>query len=96
MELTSFVVCVCAFASVWRVLCVALACRYGAMMWALGKVVNTPEVMRVYVGSFWDYPIMDVEFKRLFEAEHGDLLHDLASLPRFAAVRKVRESPWQR
>jgi hypothetical protein len=54
------------------------------MMWALGKVVNTPEVMRVYVGSFWDYPILDVEFKRLFEAEHNDLLHDLATLPRCA------------
>ena len=25
---------------------------YGAMMWSLGKVVNTPEVMRVYIGSF--------------------------------------------
>jgi hypothetical protein len=61
------------------------------MMWALGKVVNTPEVMRVYVGSFWDYPILDVEFKRLFEAEHNDLLHDLATLPRFAAVRKINE-----
>lgn len=23
-------------------------------MWSLGKVVNTPEVARVYVGSFWD------------------------------------------
>jgi len=25
---------------------------YGAMMWSLGKVVNTPEVMRVDIGSF--------------------------------------------
>lgn len=24
--------------------------RYGAMMWSLGKVVRTPEVMRVYIG----------------------------------------------
>jgi hypothetical protein len=27
---------------------------YGALMWSLGKVVNTPEVCRVYIGSFWD------------------------------------------
>ena len=27
---------------------------YGALMWSLGKVVGTPEVMRVYVGSFWE------------------------------------------
>lgn len=25
---------------------------YGALMWSLGKVINTPEVMRVYCGSF--------------------------------------------
>jgi hypothetical protein len=24
---------------------------YGAMMWSLGKVVKTPEVMRVYIGT---------------------------------------------
>jgi len=29
---------------------------YGAMMWSLGKVVNTPEVLRVYISSFWDKP----------------------------------------
>lgn len=23
---------------------------YGALMWSLGKVINTPEVMRVYIG----------------------------------------------
>jgi len=23
---------------------------YGALMWSLGKVLNVPEVMRVYIG----------------------------------------------
>ena len=27
---------------------------YGALMWAMGKVTKTPEVLRVYAGSFWD------------------------------------------
>ncbi len=28
--------------------------RYGALMWSMGKVMKTPEVMRVFIGSFWD------------------------------------------
>ena len=27
---------------------------YGALMWSLGKVMLTPEVCRVYIGSFWE------------------------------------------
>ena len=30
---------------------------YGALMWSLGKVFNTPEVCRVYIGSFWNEPL---------------------------------------
>ena len=62
---------------------------YGALMWSLGKVLATPEVSRVYIGSFWDQPLRYDMNRRLFEAEEQDLFHDLQSLPRNAALRKV-------
>mmetsp|Transcript_10751 Transcript_10751/g.32538 ORF Transcript_10751/g.32538 Transcript_10751/m.32538 type:complete len:475 (-) Transcript_10751:143-1567(-) len=64
---------------------------YGAMMWSLGKVMDTPEVSRVYVGSFWDEPLANDEQRRLFESEENDLYTHLALLPRSAAVRKLND-----
>ena len=60
---------------------------YGALMWSIGKVVKTPEVMRVYVGSFWDQPLMCSDNAELFEMEERDLMRDLKDLPRNSAVR---------
>lgn len=31
---------------------------YGALMWSLGKVLNTPEVVRVYIGYASFIPLM--------------------------------------
>jgi len=64
---------------------------YGALMWSLGKVVDTPEVSRVYIGSFWDEPLMNDEQRKLFEQEENDLYTTLAQLPRGAAVRKLND-----
>lgn len=68
---------------------------YGALMWSLGKVLNTPEVMRVYIGSFNDKPINDVAIgpigKELFEREQEDLLSDLKDIPRKACDRRINE-----
>eukprot|EP00184_Porphyridium_aerugineum_P006126 CAMPEP_0184699514 /NCGR_PEP_ID=MMETSP0313-20130426/5769_1 /TAXON_ID=2792 /ORGANISM="Porphyridium aerugineum, Strain SAG 1380-2" /LENGTH=663 /DNA_ID=CAMNT_0027158625 /DNA_START=42 /DNA_END=2030 /DNA_ORIENTATION=- len=66
---------------------------YGALMWSLGKVVRSPEVMRVYLGSFWDQPLNPEGLGNadLFNAEKQDLLADLRALPRNSAVRKVNE-----
>ncbi|KAM3579988.1 hypothetical protein VKS41_007705 [Umbelopsis sp. WA50703] len=66
---------------------------YGAMMWSLGKVVQTPEVMRVYLGSFWTEkpPNCFEDCRELLEAEQQDLLKDLRELRRNAAIRKINE-----
>ena len=64
---------------------------YGSLMWSLGRVVRTPEVLRVYIGSFWHEEPRVKDNVALIRAEEADLLADLRSLPRNNAVRKVNE-----
>ncbi len=64
---------------------------YGALMWSLGKIINTPEVVRVYIGSFWAQPLMIADNRKLFEAEEQDLFHDIQSLPQNATLRKLND-----
>ncbi|WOL19101.1 EH domain-containing protein 1-like [Canna indica] len=68
---------------------------YGALLWSLGKVLNTPEVMRVYIGSFNDMPVNEAVSgpmgKELFEVEQEDLLCDLKDIPKKACDRRINE-----
>lgn len=64
---------------------------YGALLWSLGKTITSPEVTRVYVGSFWQEPLKNLDNAELFEMEEKDLMKDLAVLPRQSAVRKINE-----
>lgn len=64
---------------------------YGALMWSLGKVMNTPEVCRVYMGSFWDAPLQNHEQAELLQREEMDLLNDVMNLPQQAVMRKINE-----
>ncbi|KAL5574774.1 hypothetical protein UlMin_018011 [Ulmus minor] len=68
---------------------------YGALMWSLGKVLNTPEVVRVYIGSFNDKPINEAALgpmgRELFEKEQDDLLTDLVDIPKKACDRRINE-----
>ena len=67
---------------------------YGALMWSLGKVFNTPEVCKVYVGSFNDQPLNTENNQlgaELFEKEQSDLKRDLLDIPQRSCDRKVNE-----
>ncbi|XP_057529541.1 EH domain-containing protein 1-like isoform X2 [Amaranthus tricolor] len=67
---------------------------YGALMWSLGKVLNTPEVARVYIGSFNDGPLNEAVGpigQDLFLKEQNDLLADLRDIPKNACNRRVNE-----
>jgi len=64
---------------------------YGALMWSLGKVFNTPEVARVYIGSFWEESLRYDINKKLFDAEEQDLFQDLHSLTRNSTLRKLND-----
>ena len=62
---------------------------YGSLMWSLGKVFKTPEVLRVYVGSFWDHSYQNKHNLELFNKEKYDLFADLLSLAEHCAVSKI-------
>ncbi|KAK7883350.1 hypothetical protein WMY93_029524 [Mugilogobius chulae] len=64
---------------------------YGALMWSLGKVFKTPEILKVYIGSFWSEPRQKCDHYELIELEEEDLLMDIRNLPRNAAIRKLND-----
>ena len=64
---------------------------YGALMWSLGKVLNCPEVPRVYISSWWDQQLRYQQFRAVFELEEQDLFNDFRALPRGAALRKLND-----
>ena len=64
---------------------------YGALMWSLARILGSPEVSRIYVGSFWNQPLQHSANRELFEAEQEDLFDDLQNLPKFATVRRLND-----
>jgi len=68
---------------------------YGALMWSLGKVFKSPEVCKVYIGSFNAGKAIREDVnplgKLLFAKEQEDLLEDLYEIPQRSTDRKVNE-----
>lgn len=74
---------------------------YGALMWSLGKVIKSPEVLRVYIGSFWDQPLMYEDNGTFLESPEefkNMLITDFTCFSFFCspAVRDGGEGPHER
>ncbi|KAL1514117.1 hypothetical protein ABEB36_003431 [Hypothenemus hampei] len=63
----------------------------GALMWSLGKVLQTSEVVQVFIGSFWDNPLRDNNYRNWFAEETQDLFMDFQSLPKNSTLRKLND-----
>jgi hypothetical protein len=62
---------------------------YGSLLWSMGKLFETPEVVRVYTGSYWDEPLKHDDFSSMFESDEWLLIDELMNLPSVSAERKV-------
>ncbi|CAE7675385.1 Ehd1 [Symbiodinium necroappetens] len=62
---------------------------YGALLWNVGKVFQTPEVARVFVSSFWNEPYRFQDHVTLFEEDKAAVVKELQSLPHTALLRKI-------
>eukprot|EP00418_Pyrodinium_bahamense_P093939 CAMPEP_0179025742 /NCGR_PEP_ID=MMETSP0796-20121207/8148_1 /TAXON_ID=73915 /ORGANISM="Pyrodinium bahamense, Strain pbaha01" /LENGTH=475 /DNA_ID=CAMNT_0020721785 /DNA_START=8 /DNA_END=1435 /DNA_ORIENTATION=+ len=62
---------------------------YGALLWNVGKVFQTPEVTRVFVSSFWEKDYRFQDHRELFEEDKQAVLKELHDLPRTSLLRKI-------
>jgi GTPase SAR1 family protein len=62
---------------------------YGSLLWSMGKLFSTPEVARVYTGSYWDKPLLHDDFEDMFNTDEELLMDELIRLPSVSAERKV-------
>jgi len=64
---------------------------YGSLMWSMGKIFKSPEVVRVFTGSYWDQALVHDDFQSMFESDEWLLINELVNLPKSCAERKVNE-----
>eukprot|EP00588_Corethron_pennatum_P018792 CAMPEP_0194309236 /NCGR_PEP_ID=MMETSP0171-20130528/6210_1 /TAXON_ID=218684 /ORGANISM="Corethron pennatum, Strain L29A3" /LENGTH=521 /DNA_ID=CAMNT_0039062305 /DNA_START=277 /DNA_END=1845 /DNA_ORIENTATION=- len=64
---------------------------YGSLMWSMGKILGSPEVVRVYTGSYWGGACGHKQFLKMFEADEQLLVGELKDLPNTASSRRVNE-----
>ena len=62
---------------------------YGALMWNLSRVIMTPELPRLYIGSFTDEPYFPHSLTYVFENDALALYKLLLEMPYISAKNKI-------
>jgi hypothetical protein len=62
---------------------------YGSLMWNMGKLFDSPKVVRVYTGSYWDKTYCNRYFTDMFEEDERLLMRELINLPSTSTDGKV-------
>ncbi|VDK53665.1 unnamed protein product [Anisakis simplex] len=66
----------------------------GALMWSLSRILESPEVPKVFIGSFWDgdgQKKKRSEVAELFAQEYDEFFDELKLLPQQCGVRKLND-----
>ncbi|VDM37549.1 unnamed protein product [Toxocara canis] len=66
----------------------------GALMWSLSRILESPEVPKVFIGSFWDgdgEKKDKSEVAELFTQEYDEFFEELKLLPQQCDVRKLND-----
>jgi hypothetical protein len=49
----------------------------------MGKIFDSPEVVRVYTGSYWNGALINHDFESMFDKDEQLLVRELVDLPRY-------------
>eukprot|EP00833_Pecoramyces_ruminatium_P013918 jgi/Orpsp1_1/1187950/evm.model.d7180000061398.1 len=55
---------------------------YGGLMWSLSNIFKTPEVHKVYLGSFRKHDEKYKDFKNILKYEENELLNEMKKSPK--------------
>lgn len=55
----------------------------------MGKIFDSPEVVRVYTGSYWNGALINHDFEAMFDKDEQLLVRELVDLPRLVETYNI-------